>query len=377
MPCRALKGGLERGNSMKYSARSLKIVGVSCFCGISLCLCLSAPAAGKAGASKETGKRLSAQGIRLEQEKRLALRSLEDLRFLLSLVETERGELGKEIDAIALLEVPDREADLRQIAELFDSYGDWLKENEAEFDTDLATLSSGNMVLDAQWPGRYAAMATEFKKFASQLTAMAQGFNAEGKRLAALIDRRRLLQGKISALEEQISNITRNPADRSKDSRDNNETNRLRVKLRTVQNEFSTIPRAHEDILKHYFCVEERARAEAVWMAAKSDEYAFLGNVTATITGSSARKRPAVEAAISRLRRVNEQMTNRMKKRIDAIDRKQSMVSPAGTLQELQRSGELHNLYLNQKQRYEQYINRLKAQAGALEADLSELLGQQ
>jgi len=70
-------------------------------------------------------------------------------------------------------------------------------------------------------------------------------------------------------------------------------------------------------------------------------------------------------------------MTNRMKKRIDAIDRKQSMVSPAGTLQELQRSSELHNLYLNQKQRYEQYINRLKAQAGALEADLSELLGQQ
>lgn len=361
---------------MEFSAHPLKVMAASCLCGACLSFCLPSPAIGKAQASGETGKRLSARGMRLEQEKRLALRSLEDLRFLLSLVETERRELSREIDAIALLELPDREADLRQIVELFDSYGDWLKENEAEFDNDLATLSTGNAALNGQWPGRYAAMATEFRKFASQLTAMAQGFDAESKRVAALIDRRRLLQGKISALEEQISNIARNPAERGRDSRGNNDANRLRVRLRAVQNEFSTIPRVKEDILKHYFCVEEQARAEAVWMAAKSDEYEFLGNVTATITGPSTRKRPAVEAAISRLRRVNEQMTNRMKKRIDAIDRKQSMVSPAGTLQELQRSSELHNLYLNQKQRYEQYINRLKAQAGALEADLSELLGQ-
>lgn len=283
---------------------------------------------------------------------------------MLSLVETERRELSREIDAITLLEVPDGDADLRQIMELFDRYGDWLKENEAEFDDDLATLSSGNGALDAQWPERNAAMATEFRKFENQLTAMAQGFAAESKRLADLIGRRRLLQGKISALEEQIANITSYSTEGGRDSRDNNDANRLQVRLQALQSEFSVLPVIHEGILEHYFFVEEQARAEAAWMAVKAEEYDFLSDVIATITGRSARNRLTVEAAISRLRRANEQMADRMKKRIDAIDRK------------LQRSGELHNLYLNQKQLYGQYIDRLKIQSGALEADLSELLGQ-
>jgi hypothetical protein len=360
---------------MKYSTRLLKTLAVSCLCGICLCLCLPAPAAEKREARGEAGKRISDRDKLLEREKRFFLRSLEDLRFLLSLVETEQNELNREIDAIPLLELPNRETDLREIRELFDSYADWLNEFEAEFDTDLAMLSSssGSAVLDGQWPGRYAAMSTEFRKFANRLSAMSERFDAEGKRLAAIIDRRRLLRGKFSALEEQIANITRKPAERGSDPRDNNDAARLRTRLRVVQNELSALPLVTEDTLKHYFCVGERVRAEAAWMAAKSDEYEFLGNTATIIAGTMARNRTAVEAAISRLQRVNEQMINRMRKRIDALDRKFSLVSPAGTLQEMQRSNELHDLYLDQKQRYEQYINRLKIQTGALEADLGEL----
>jgi hypothetical protein len=360
---------------MKYSARMLKTVAVSCLCGICLCFCLTDPAAGKREASGEASKRISDRDKRLEREKRFFLRSLEDLRFLLSLVETEQNELNREIDAIPLLELPNRETDLGEIRELFDSYADWVKEYEAEFDTDLAMLSSssGSSAPDGQWPGRYAAMSTEFRKLANRLSAMSERFDAEGKRLAAIIDRRRLLRGKYSALEEQIANITRKPAERGGDTRNNNDTVHLRARLRVVQNELSALSMVTEDTLKHYFCIGERVRAEAAWMATKSDEYEFLGNTAATITGTQARNRPAVEAAISRLRRANEQMINRMKKRIDTIDRKLSLVSPAGTLQEMQRSNELHDLYLNQKQRYEQYIDRLKIQTGALEADLGEL----
>lgn len=46
---------------MKHSARSLKVLAVSCLCGI--CLYLPVSAAGKAEMNEETGKRVSAQAI--------------------------------------------------------------------------------------------------------------------------------------------------------------------------------------------------------------------------------------------------------------------------------------------------------------------------
>ncbi|NVN89152.1 MAG: hypothetical protein HXX11_00995 [Desulfuromonadales bacterium] len=361
---------------MKHSLRSVRACIGACLFGVCLCLVPSDPAtaAGKRESGRETGQRLSERDKRLEREKRLTLRSLEDLRFLLSLVKTEQSELSREIDAITLLALPNREDDLRNIMELFDSYGDWLQEHEEELDADLSVLSSGSAAPDGQWPGRYSALSAGFKTFEGQLASMSERFDEEGKRMAALVDRRRLLQGKLSILEEQLATIARKPAEQGSDTRNKNDLIRLRTRFEVVQNELTALPLVNEDALKHYFNVGERARAEGAWMAAKSDEYEFLADISAIVTGAAARNRPAVETSITQLRRVNERVINRLKKRIDTIDRKRSTISPAGTLQELQRSSELNDLYQNQKQRYEQYINRLNMQAGALEADLGELI---
>jgi hypothetical protein len=361
---------------MKHARRILKTFVVTCLCGVCLCHWLGGPAtaAGKREVGRETGQRVSGREKQLEREKRLVLRSLEDLRFLLSLVEAEQNELAREIDAITPLEPYVREFDLRDIMELFDSYGDWLREHEAEFDADLTTLSSGSAERVGQWPGRFAAMAAGFGEFEAGLTVLSGRFDAEGKRLAALIDHRRLLRGRLSSLEEQLATGAKKSAQQGGATRNNNDAVRLRTRLKVVQDELSTLPLVAEDTLKHFFSVGERTRVGADWMAAKSDEYAFLSDTATIISGASARNRPAVDASISRLRRVNERVINRLGKRIDAIDRKLSQVSPSGSLQELQRSGELRELYQIQKQRYEQYINRLKIQAGALEADMGELV---
>jgi hypothetical protein len=361
---------------MRHILRNLKSCVATCLCVVFFCHWLGGPAtgAGKRETDRDAGQRVSEREKQREREKRLVLRSLEDLRFLLSLVEAEQGELAREVDAITPLEPSSREYDLRDVMELFDNYGDWLREHEAEFDADLTTLSSGSAERVGLWPGRFAAMSAGFGTFEARLTALSKRFDEEGKRLAALIDHRRLLQGRLSSLEEQLAVGMRKSAQRGGATRDNNDAVRLRTRINVVQSELSTLPLVGEDTLKHFFSVGERARAGAAWMAVKSDEYAFLSDIAAIISGAPARNRPVVEATISRLRRVNGRMVNRLGQRIDAIDRKQSLVSPSGSLQELQRSGELRELYQTQKQRYGQYVNRLKIQAGELEADMGELI---
>lgn len=333
-----------------------------------------AAAAEKRDAGRETGQRLTERNKRLEREKRLSLRSLEDVRFLLALAGSEQSKLSREIDTITLLTLPDRETDLRNMMELFEGYADWLQEHADELDADLSVLSSGSTTPDGQWPGRLLAMSTGFKTFQGRLAIMAGQFDEEGRRMAALVDRRRLLLGKLAALEEQLAGKAGKSVAQRGEMRNRSDIARLRTRLEVVQNELSALAPVNEDALKHYFTVGERARSEADWMAAKSEEYEFLADTSHVLTGATAHHRPAVEASISRLRRVTERVVNRLKKRIDTIDRARSRVPPSGTLQELQRSSELRDLYLDQKQRYEQYINRLKIQAGALEADLGELL---
>ena len=148
---------------------------------------------------------------------------------------------------------------------------------------------------------------------------------------------------------------------------------RHRSRVQALAAELAALPNINEDALKHYYTAGERARAEAAWLAAKAEEYSFLADTAAVLCAPRPRDRAYLDAAVMRIRRITDRVTARLAKRIDDLDRRLERIQPAGTIQELQRSAELRDVYRSQKQRYREYIDRLKAQSGALEADLEEL----
>lgn len=366
---------------MKQGARFATTLGMLCLLGLqpSFSLPLSADAETSGPArppDAEAGRRIAERERRVEGEKRLLLRTLEDLRALHSLAARETAVLERETDAITPLEAAARERDLHELVDWYYGYSDWLKEKLAELDGDLARLSSGRAQPEGSWPGRYAGMAAKFKGFEKQLAAKARRFDREANRLAQIIDRRRVLQGSIADLEERLARIEKRLAERRGErGRDELEAAHLSNRIRVVQSEILALPLVDEDILKHYANLSERARSEGEWLLVKSDEYDALSEVSAIIAGDAPGNDAAVEAALGRVRRVYEREIERLRRMIEAIDRKRSRVSPAGSLREVERSAELLDFYAEQKRRYEDYIDRLKVQIGALEADLSELSG--
>lgn len=323
-----------------------------------------ANAAEKLAPDKDSSARFSQKDRRQEREKRLTLRTLEDLRFLRAQAATEQTDLTREIDAIAPLETIVRDEDLRAMSDLLDSYDDWLAENEAAADNNLTLLASRQAVADGHWPEYYATLANGFKQYEGRLAVMSEQFNNEGKRIATLVDRRRQLRATLEALYER---------QRRQSEHGGAADGHLRVKTDSIAAELAALPNVNEDALQHYFNVGERARAEATWMAAKAEEYAFLADTATILYNPQSTERGYLDTVITRLRRVTERVATRLSKRIDELDRKRERVQPAGTFQELQRSAELLDMYQAQKQRYRDYISRLKAQAAALEADLGEL----
>jgi len=329
---------------------------------------------GGAGWSEDGGTSASAGARRVEREKRLLLRTVDDLDGLLALAGKEVSGLEREIDAIKPLESPARETDLRDVIGWYSGYGDWLRERRAEHEDDLAQLSSGHRPADGGWSDRYDGMAAAFKAFESQLRAMAGRFDSEGKRLAKIIERRRDLQGTIVVLEDRLARIERRLADHP-EKREHGEREMLLVRgeIGAVQNQLLALPLVDEDILRHYGNLAERTRGEGDWLQAKAGEYAVLADVSDLVSGDGPFGAATVESERARVRRVYEKEIERMRRRIDALDQKRSRVSPAGSLAGLDRSAELQDFYMDQKQRYEEYISRLKIRLGALEADLSEL----
>jgi hypothetical protein len=325
------------------------------------------------GQDVEAGKRISDQDRLLEKEKRLLLRTSDDLKSLIQVCDREVAELEREIDSIALLESSVRENDLSIFMEWYRGITGWAKEMTAGLEGDLSLISSGKGLTEGVWQVRYADMAAAFRKFGKQAAGMVKRFDAEGNRLAKVIDRRRLLQAKLGDMEERLKQIELRLADKPGGTgRETKDADRLRIDIRMTQSELLNLSQVDEDILQHYLNLSERASGEADWMQAKSDEYALLSDIAIVVSGSDKRSR-TLESAMGQVRRVYEREIERMKRKIVTLERKRSNVAPAGTLREVERSADLNALYAEQKRRYEDYISRLKIQISAWEAELSEL----
>lgn len=327
-----------------------------------------------AGAGRAAGK-----GAAVEREKRFLQRVLDDLRGSRRLAEEDIGELERQRDAITLLESPRREEDFQDLLDWYYRYLDWLMEQEDEIDGELARLSAGPVSFEEFRAGRYGAMAKRTEELAEELREKVRGYGTEEKRLAGILDRRRLLQAQFTDLEEQLALIEKRPVEtrRPLSDEDRMAVKRLRLEVRVVQTELLSLPAIDEDILKHYAVMIERGRWEGDWLALKAEEYEALQEVALLLPRAAPRDANAIAEAYRRLIRTYERGVGRLGRMIDELDRKRSRVSPAGTLREMDRSRELADLYQRLRDRYDDRIRQLKVQIGASQAELAELLSGQ
>jgi hypothetical protein len=320
--------------------------------------------------------RMVERGQRLEREKRFLLRALDDLRDERSMTEEDIGDLEKQIDAVTPLESARRTDDFQELLDWHYGYLDWLGEQSAEFETDLAELSAAAPAGGEPWEKRYASMAKKQKELVKELGGKVKRYSAEEKRLAGILDRRLILSARFFDLEEQLARIDKKLADQQRPLTDKERetAKRLRVDVRVVQTELLSLPEVDEDILKHYAVMVERGKWKSDWLELKTEEYEALRAVAAVIPLDAGRNAAAMEAAYRRIVRTYESGINRLNRKIDELDRKESRVSPAGSLRQMDRSRELLDFYGRLRLRYDDRIRRLKTRIGTYEAELAEVL---
>ncbi len=324
------------------------------------------PSAGRAGEKEK----------RVERLRRFLQRTTDDLNDTQKLASEDIDDLEKQVDAIALLESSQREADFQGLLDWYNGYLDWLREQNAGFEADLARLSAARLQESQQMGERFAEIVNAQKDMEKDMGERVARFSAEEKRLAGILERRRLLQAEFNDLQERLAHIERKGADQNKplSEKEKATAERLRVDVTVVQTEFLSLPQVDEDLLKHYAVMTERARWASEWLAMKIDEYDTLRDVAVLVPGDALSLATDIQAAYDRTKRMYERQVNRLNRKLDELDRKRSRVSPAGTLREMDRSRELGDFYDRLRTRYNERINRLKIQIGAYEAESADIL---
>ncbi|KAF0221010.1 MAG: hypothetical protein FD174_723 [Geobacteraceae bacterium] len=350
------------------------------------------PYGGKDGAALAVSQERGADGPRRghagaageertgEREKRFIIRTLDDFKGSLSLAEDEIQELEKEIDAITLLESLQREKDFTNFLDWYHGYADWLKDVIGDFEDDLALFPAGPSRGEERWMGRFGGMVKKQHALARELEKRVKRYDAEEKRLAGIIERRRELRERFGELHDSLARIEdriRESQGSSSERRENEKkAEKFRADIRVVQNELLSLPLVDEDILKHYAVLVERGEAEIDWLSLKRDEYEAMRDVAAVVGRDPRRDASAIEAAYRRVVRVLESAINRLFRKMDELDRKRARVTPAGSLREVERSRELAGFYERLQGRYDGEIRRLRVLIGAYDAELAEVLSE-
>ena len=312
---------------------------------------------------------------RVERVKRFFQRTVEDLNVSQKLTEKDIDELEKQIDAIPLLEPMQREADLLSLLDSFYSHLDWIKDRIEEFEEDLGELSLETIPGSEFLEHTLEEMAAMLKEQERVLQDKVSRFREEEKRLAGILERRRLLQSQFNDLQAQLARMEQELADREHKpaEKDKARAERIRIDLGVVQTELLSLPQVDEDILKHYAVMMERGGLEAEWLALRVSEYLMLREVVPLIPLETPLFATEMEGAFQRAVRGYEKEINVLNRKIDELERRRSRVTPAGTLREMDRSRELADLYERAQIRYNDMINRIRIRIGAWQAESAEV----
>lgn len=335
---------------------------------------LSSPAS-----AESEGRRTTEKDQRLiERQKRFALRTVDGLKMTYAQTEEDIGELARAIAAITILESSVRERDLHGLMDWYYDYADWLNSEIGEFDADYAQLSAGRLLAGAEWQDRFGAMVQKRKELLQKLMERNKGYEAEQKRLAGILERRRELEGRFNELEfllarteEKLKGMERTSPDRAEHEL---KGERLRGEVNIVQTELLSLPTIDKEILNHYAVMIERGRGAGEMLSMNIVEYEALWEVAGATELGPARRAAAMQAPYERAIRSYETEISRVTRKIDEFDRSRSQVTPTGSLRELDRSAELADYYLVMKQRYQGEQQRLKTLVSDYRYELSAVL---
>jgi len=315
---------------------------------------------------------------RIERQKRFALRTVDGLKMTYAQAEADIVELARETSGITPLEPAVRERDLLGIMDWYYDYADWLSGEIGEFDADYEELYAGRMLAGAEWQDRIGVMVQKRKEFLQELIEQTKGYEAEQKRLALILERRRELEGRFNELEfllarteEKLKGMERASSDRAEHERRGES---LRGEVNIVQHELLSLPIIDKEILKHYAVLIEWGRGATDMLSINIGEDEALWEIAGVTDLLPARQAGAMRATYERAIRSYETEISRVARKIDEFDRRRSQVTPAGSLRELDRSAELADYYLVMKQRYQGELQRLKALVGDYRYELSEVL---
>jgi hypothetical protein len=312
---------------------------------------------------------------RVERVKRFLQRTVDDLALYRQLTEEDIAELEKQIDAIPPLEPIQREADLLSLLDSFYSHLDWIKDRIEEFEDDLGELSPETLPGSEILSNSLEEMAAMLKEQEKVLQEKVSRFRDEEKRLAGILERRRLLHSQFSELELELARIERELAevDHNPSEKEKAHAERIRGDVGVVQTELLSLPQVDEDILKHYAVLIERGSWEAGWLALKAEEYGMLRDVAPLLPRESTRFAAEMEGAFQRAVRGYEKEIKILNRKIDELEGKRSRITPAGTLREMDLSRELADFYERLQIRYNDMINRIRVRIGAWQAESSEI----
>ena len=307
---------------------------------------------------------------RTARERQFLYRAVEDLTRSQDYVKETMSSLGKQIDAIELLEPSRRERDLRDFLDWYQTYADWLKSSEEDLEADLSRAYSGEP-LRRTGPDRYAGMARGYIRLGDQLGEHMVRLEKANDRIEKRIDGlRRALEYIDSAAfrEEKNRDKKQRQDDRNKRNDDLYEQYKFLtdVDILKMQQDLRSLG----DQQKHLAVLIELGRMELSWLALKAEDSAALSSVARAINSDA----PAlIEEASFWVIKIYESDIASLRRKVEDVDRTRARLAPTGTLRTLDRIEELAGYYERMKSRYEHHISWLKEQAGAYRADLIEL----
>lgn len=329
------------------------------------------------GNARETG-RFTNKELLMERRKRFSQRVMDDLRNSRISTQSETTELDKVVDRITLLESPRRETDLQALHMIYQDYLGWLAAEIEDLQAEMSADAGGVSVGELDWPSRFDRYIRQRREYAHQVDALVKSYDVELRRLKEIVERRRLLRARSISLESSLADIESSikqlkPSTAARTEREN-KARRLREELRIAQTEILSLDDIDENLLKHFVVMIHRGRAWLDRNAIKTDEDAMLREASTAINQGTVREAPARQSACRRVIRGYETERERLRRRLDQLDRMQERVSPAGTFSDVDRSRELLDFYEQEKSRYREELARIGIRITDWEAELSGAL---
>jgi hypothetical protein len=327
----------------------------------------------KAETAADHARASSLREKRNDRQGRFINDTLDDLNYSISLSAKDINRLSGLVDAMTPLEPPKREYDIRSLLDWYYRYSDWNKDMASECEDMLETRPAY-----ADLDSLYTGLADNNRSSEKEVNDMVRSYQAELNNLFRILDRRQFLNERLRSLHARLSEIEeklkdRHPQDPQK-SRGEKKARSLKENISVVQTELISLVDIKEELLKHYVVMIEMGRDQAFWLGLKQGEYRLLSNLSKAACTAGPNDTSRLAEAYRGLIRGYENETKRLGRKIDELDRKRSGVSQVGSFRDLDRSEELSDFYMDRRQRYTDYINRLETRIGGAETELSQLI---